>query len=125
VWTRISCDAAVGLEQCITGRDIGMRGTASSAVLHSLRLAMFWPVKQGLEPHSLLTIGSGWHQRMMQLAALLDMGLQCYNVMDWKACLVHVFLLCVVLAWTEPKRHHCVWHGLCAALHSLLAMLAQ
>jgi hypothetical protein len=93
VWIRISHDAAFGHIKCITGRDIGMRGLASGAVLCPLRLATSWRVKmKGLEPHSSLTIGGEWHLQEMQMAALLDMGLQCYNVMGWKACLAHVNL---------------------------------
>jgi hypothetical protein len=116
VWTRISCDAAVGLGKCITGRDFGMRGIALGAVLCPLRLAMSWPVKEGLEPHSLLTIGGGWHLQEMQLAALLDMGLRCDNVMGWKACLAHV-LLCFVWSLHGPDQSGIIACGTNFVLH--------
>ena len=78
-----------------------------------LRLAKSWPVKEkGLEPHSPLTIGGEWHLQEMQMAALLDMGLQCHNVIGLRLGLAYVLqCVCVVLAGTEPIGHHCTLHA--------------
>jgi hypothetical protein len=125
-WTRICLDAAFRRGKCIIGRDIGMRGFAVGSVLGPLHLAMFWLVRKGLEPHSSLAVGGEWHLQEMQMAALLDMGLRCYNLTGWKACLACLLLFCVVLAWTEPMGHQCLLHTLTiAALHAALALLAQ